>query len=80
MKRNKNVISQISHWLLEVNFASNQVTTIMFGSTVIKIDFSRIDSEKLIITKIKLKKKWFMFGYIHVNVSWTKKFECKNQF
>jgi hypothetical protein len=54
--------------------------TCMFGSAARKNDFSRIDSVKLIMAKIELKIKWSMFGYIHIKVSWTTNFECKNQF
>jgi hypothetical protein len=43
----------------------------MFGSVVRKIDFGTIDSVKLILAKIDLKIKWFMFGFIHAKVSWT---------
>jgi hypothetical protein len=37
-----------------------------------KIDFELIDFVKLILAKtgLKLNVKWFMFGYIHVKVSW----------
>ena len=41
----------------------------MFGSAMTRIDFDRIDSVKLILTKIDFKLKCFMFGYIHVKVS-----------
>jgi hypothetical protein len=41
----------------------------MLGSAVTRIDFDRIDSVKLILTKIDFKLKWFMFGYIHAKVS-----------
>jgi hypothetical protein len=34
-------------------------------------------SEKLILTKINFKLKWFMFGYIYVKVSWTKNLSAK---
>jgi hypothetical protein len=52
----------------------------MFGSAVMGIDFDRIDFLKLILAEIDFKLKWFIFGYIHVKVSWNKKFEYKNQF
>lgn len=42
----------------------------MLGSAVRKIDFEWIDFGKLIVTKIVLKVKWFMFEYIDVKVSW----------
>jgi hypothetical protein len=41
----------------------------MFGYVVRKIDFDRIDFVKLILAKIDLRLKWFMFGYIHIKVS-----------
>jgi hypothetical protein len=41
----------------------------MFGSAVEKIDFGRIVFVKLILAKIDLNIKWFMFGFIHVKVS-----------
>jgi hypothetical protein len=41
----------------------------MFDFAVSKIYFGRIDSVKLIIAKIDLMIKWFMFGYIHAKVS-----------
>jgi hypothetical protein len=34
-----------------------------------KIDFGRIDFIKLILIKINLKIKWFMFRFINVKVS-----------
>jgi hypothetical protein len=52
----------------------------MLGFVVKTIDFGIIGSIKLILTKIELQMKWFMFEYIHVKVSSTKKIECKNQF
>jgi hypothetical protein len=47
----------------------NTTTKYMFGSAVTKIVFDRIDSVKLILTKIDFKLKWFMYGYIHAKVS-----------
>jgi hypothetical protein len=44
----------------------------MFGSAVTIIDFNKIDSVKLIMTKIDFKLKWFMFAYIYAKMSWTK--------
>jgi hypothetical protein len=41
----------------------------MFGYAVMRIDFDRIDSVKLILAKIDFKLKWFMFGNIHAKVS-----------
>jgi hypothetical protein len=41
----------------------------MDRSAVIRIDFDRNDSVKLIPVKIDFKLKWFMFEYIHAKVS-----------
>lgn len=42
---------------------------LVFGDTFIKIDFYRIDSVKLILSKIELKLIRFMLRYIVVKVS-----------
>jgi hypothetical protein len=52
----------------------------MFGSVVRKIVYGRIDFVKLILVKIDLKIKWFMFELIDAKVSRTKNLSVKNQF
>jgi hypothetical protein len=44
----------------------------MFDFAVGKVEFGRIDSKNLIVAKIDLKIKWFMFENIHAKVNWTK--------
>jgi hypothetical protein len=49
----------------------------MFGSTVTRIDFNRIDYVKVILIKIDFKLKWFMLWYIHAKVNLTKNLNVK---
>jgi hypothetical protein len=49
----------------------------MFGSTMKKVNFDRIDYVKLILIKFDLKIKWFMVRYIHAKVNWTKNLNAK---
>lgn len=50
----------------------------MFGFAVTKVDFEWIGFVKLILVKIELLVKWFMFDQI-LQVSWNLNVECQNQ-
>jgi len=50
----------------------------VFGFAVTKVDFEWIGFVKLILVKIELLVKWFMFDEILVQVSWNLNFERKN--
>jgi hypothetical protein len=61
----------VSNWVRKIDYVHACV-----GSVVKKFDFVKLILAK---TGLKLNVKWFMFGYIHVKVTWTKKVECKTQ-